>query len=306
VKTNVAVLLGGTSAEREISLKSGRAIARGLTAAGYQAIECDVTSDDLSSLGDRSFDCAFVALHGGFGEGGGIQQLLDDAQLPYTGSGPDSSRLAMDKWTTKEIFQRTGIPTPRGCRVRLCDWESSVPAFVDEVGLPVVVKPRFQGSSVGISIVRNLDDMPDAVQLAFSFDREIIVERFIVGRELTVTILGSQPLPIIEIVPTTEFFDFEAKYTKGRTTYHPNPKLDGRSALTLQTLALAAHDSLGCRHLSRIDLVAAVDGPAIFEVNTIPGFTETSLVPMAARAAGIEFPDLCAMIVELTLKRVPA
>ena len=306
MKANVAVLFGGTSAEREISLKSGHAVARGLKAAGYAASECDVASDDLSSLEGRSFDCTFVALHGGFGEGGGIQHLLDDVQLPYTGSGPEASRLAMDKWATKEIFLRTGIPTPHGRRFRLCDWEAALPAFVDDVGLPVVVKPRSQGSSLGVSIVRKRDDLPAAAQRAFASDREIVVERFIIGRELTVAILGSEPLPVVEIVPSTEFFDFDAKYTKGLTNYYPNPDLPGNSALTIQTLALAAHDALGCRHLSRVDLIAGVDGPVILEVNTIPGFTETSLVPMAAHAMGIDFPDLCADIVELTLKRVPA
>ncbi len=298
----VAVLMGGPSSEREISLKSGAAVARALREAGHTVHEIDVTGRMLPDL-PLGTDAVFPALHGEFGEDGGIQALLEANRIPYVGSGPRASRLMMDKAAAKDLVAQHGIPTPK--YHLLTERDMPLPA---DLTLPLIVKPSRQGSSVGLSRLDTADPEPwqQALKAAFAVDREVLAEEFVEGPEITVGVLHGQALPVVEIVPPEGcLFDFDAKYTyaRGQTHYLCPPETIGeQTQLQAQTLASKAAELLGARHLVRVDFLVDRDGQPVFlEANSLPGFTATSLLPKAAAAVGISFPELCAGLVQAAL-----
>ena len=298
-KLKIVVLMGGPSAEREVSLKSGAAVASALATTGAKVVPIDIKETKFSIPKDA--EVAFVALHGTFGEDGTLQRMLEDSGIAYTGSGPEASARAFDKITAKTEFLRAGIPTPQ---YEVFDRTRTDLHRLAQLGFPLVVKPSRQGSSVGISIVQEESDLEEACQIAWHYDDRLVVEQFIAGRELTAGIFDGHALPVIEIRPKHDFFTYEAKYTKGQTDYLVPAPLEKNVEAQAKMLALRANECLGCRDLSRVDFILTERGELfVLEVNTIPGFTETSLVPQAARAAGIEFPDLCARLVQMALAR---
>ncbi|NQU39182.1 MAG: D-alanine--D-alanine ligase [Lentisphaerae bacterium] len=289
---SIVVLKGGVSGERDVSLRSGAAVAGGLRAAGYSVTEIDVV--DRGVVLPAETDAVFIALHGEFGEDGAVQAILDRSGVPYTGSGAASSRASFDKITTKERLQLAGIPTP--------PFEVLHGATLPSLPLPLVVKPACQGSTIGIHCVRREEDWAAACADAQRHGRSL-AERYIPGRELTVGVVGDEALPVGEIVAPDAWYDYEAKYTSGKTRYIFPAELDDATAARCHQLALETFRALDCRGLARVDFRMDRDGdPTVLEINTIPGFTETSLLPKAAAAAGISFPELCAMIVELALQ----
>lgn len=303
-KTKVAVLMGGVSSEREVSLHSGAGVAKALRSAGFEVVEAVVDEADLGCLDGVAADAVFVALHGAFGEDGQVQRLLEKAGLPYTGSGPEASLLAMDKVQSKERFAAAGLVTPEFLVAEAPAAGAQRAAVMERLGPVVVVKPAAQGSSIGVSIVE-ADGLAAALSEAVSFDGRAVVERYIPGREITVGIVGEEALGVIELRPHHKFFDYTAKYTKGETDYIIDPELPGGIAQEARAAALAAFRSLGCRDLARVDMIYGDDGRLyVLEVNTIPGFTETSLVPMAAAARGRDFPALCGDLVRMATERV--
>lgn len=299
----VAVLMGGTSAERPVSLKSGRAVVEGLRQAGYDALPRDVKSEGLETLSDIRPDVAFIALHGAFGEDGTAQAILEDMRIPYTGSGPDASRIGMDKLATKSVFVRHAVPTPDYFVVRSGCRFDRLQRQLEEMGCPVVCKPAGGGSSLGVAIVREPAEFEQALALAWEHGETVIVERYVHGREFTVGILDGEPLPIIELQPDREFFDYEAKYADEKTQYIVPVSLLPTLYRTASDAALRAYRAIGCRHMARVDLIYGYDGTLnVLEVNTIPGFTPRSLLPMAAAQAGVDFPALCDRVVDAALR----
>lgn len=320
---NVVVLMGGISPEREISLRSGNAVARALKEAGFNVTCIDVKDEKIEELDRMDIDVAFIALHGYFGEDGGVQQLLESKGIPYTGSGINASRLAMDKLATKKCFIEAGIRTPDYITVTEFQELQEIQREISKPGLPVVLKPTRNGSSIGISIIKNINDLQIGLEKAFEFGYELLVEKYIKGRELTVGILDDKALPIIEIKPAVEFYNYEAKYKDDRTKYlivektlSERRNTVGDSSRTIgfllpstysnaQELAVNAHKVLGCKGFSRVDmLLDDRDNLYLLEINTIPGFTEKSLLPKAAKAAGMSFPSLCEKIVDLAFQNI--
>ncbi len=287
---HIAVCMGGFSSEREVSLRSGASVAKGLREHGYQVTEMDIR--------DRTFDlpagvdAIFITLHGEFGEDGQIQDLLERRGVPYTGSGPAASRLAFDKVQSKRVLIERGVMTPA--------FEVLGPGERRKLALPVVVKPVRQGSSYGVHRVLCEDEWAPALADALVFNGEVIVESFIDGKELTVGLMGDEVLPVIEIRAPGNNYDYRAKYTKGVTEYLAPAPLTKSETERCQGLALATYRALGGRGMGRVDLRLAPDGALhVLELNTIPGFTETSLLPKAAAVAGYSFADLCDRIVSL-------
>ena len=304
---HIGVLMGGCSCEREISLKSGKAVFDALKNYGCHVSALDIAShrEDavLSLLRSPKIDVAFIALHGEFGEDGGIQSLLEKANIPYTGSGVSASRLAINKVLTQNTFKQNGIPVPE---FEVFSKNSKINnAVFDRIKyFPVVVKPATQGSSIGITLVDNRKNLAAAIDKALEYDSEILIERYIEGKELTIGILGQTALPVVEIRPKNKFFDFTAKYQAGMTDYIIPAQISKEMTLKVQNAACEAHRVLGCRDFSRVDIV--LDGEARFyvlEINTIPGFTATSLLPKAAKAAGIDFTELCLKLIALAYQR---
>jgi D-alanine-D-alanine ligase len=296
-RLRIAVLMGGTSTEREVSLRSGARVVEALRASGAVVLPVDVTSESVEL--PAAVDVVFIALHGAFGEDGHVQQLLEDRDIAYTGSDAGASARAFDKVLAKELFVQAGIPTPEAVVWR-DDWSA-----LEEMRWPVVVKPSRQGSSVGVSIVRDRAGLPAAVAKARQYGGEVLVERFIRGRELTVGILGRQPLPVVEIRPRAgRWFDYESKYgPNGAEEICPAP-LCATLTARAHLFAWRAHECLGCRDFSRVDLMLSECGELfVLEVNTIPGLTETSLLPKAAQAAGWDMTRLCTRMVEMALAR---
>lgn len=280
----VVVLMGGPSAEREVSLRSGTAVAKGLRDAGYDVAEVDVAGYELDLPDDA--EAVFVALHGEFGEDGRIQRLLEEKGIPYTGSGPAASRTAFDKVLSKKVFVENGIPTPKYEVLRNGD-ASSLP-------LPVVTKPACQGSSIGVNRALRKADLADAIADAFRYGSEVIVEEYIDGRELTVGIVEDEALPIIEIVAPDKWYDYDAKYTRGKSDYLVPAPIDDKLGAECRSLAMRTFEALGCRGFARVDFRLSTDGRIyVLELNSIPGFTETSLLPKAAARAGMSFSGLC-------------
>lgn len=300
----VHVLLGGFSNEREVSLQSGEAVAAALEERGHRVARLDV-SRDFEQVGRdllAGTGLAFIILHGEFGEDGQIQRLLEGWSVPYTGSDSASSRSAMDKVLTKRCFEQRGIETPR--------WEIVEPpvdgaALVEKYGLPLVVKPSESGSSIGVTIAREEGAVAPAVEEAAKCRGVVMVEEFVGRREVTVGILGEEALPIVELVPQREFYDYEAKYSDDAGTEYLCPApLDAEVTAALQAEGLAAHRALACRDFSRVDLRLGEDGSgSVMEVNTIPGFTSHSLLPKAAAEGGTCFADLVEKIAVLALER---
>lgn len=288
----VVVLMGGISSEREVSLRSGGCIADGLEKAGCEVTRAVLDSESIAGKIPAGVEAAFIALHGGYGENGGVQRDLDAIGLPYTGPGAKASAIAMDKFATKRLFVQSGIPTPRGTVV---DIGAPLP---DGLSFPVVVKPRSDGSSVGLTCPCGEGDWVGALDKAAGLGEGVIVEEYIPGREWTVAIVGDTAMPIIEIAPNGGVYDYGSKYTKGATVYTP---LD-ETPLTekCRGIALDAFRAIGARGLSRVDFRVTDDGRCYaLEVNTVPGFTETSLVPKAAAKAGMTFPETCVRILEM-------
>lgn len=276
--------MGGPSAEREISLRSGAAALRGLLECGYEAVAVEVTGRTFSL--PAGTEAVFIALHGEFGEDGGVQAMLDELKVPYTGSGAAASRTAMDKMLTKLAFTAHGIPTPEYRVLRRGD------AF--EFPLPAVVKPVCQGSSIGVHLINTMEEVPAALEDAFKYDENVLVETFIAGRELTVGVIGREPLPVVEIAAPGGWYGYTAKYTPGQTRYICPAVIDEAVKLEAQRIALAVFDALGCEGVGRVDFRMQEDGSLfVLELNSIPGLTETSLLPKAAVAAGISFAALC-------------
>ncbi len=308
---NIAVLMGGISPERKISLQSGKAVANALEKTDSHVIKIVVNDDLVSELDNYKIDVAFVALHGHFGEDGGIQEVLESKDIPYTGSGVSASRLTMDKVKSKEIFIKNNIPTPDYFAVSTTQSMSEIVKSVKKLKLPVVTKPVSNGSSIGISIIREYDELPDGIKHTGSQSTEALIEKYIGGRELTVSILDDKALPVIEIKTSTGFYDYDAKYNSKNTQYIILESAEESSGCTLshavydrvQELAIRVHNSLGCRIFSRVDMILGNDGEIyILEVNTIPGFTERSLLPKAAAAANTSFTELCSIIVGAAFK----
>lgn len=304
-QARVGVLLGGTSPERDISLRTGKAVLAALVGKGYDVEAIDVSVDLPKQLVEKRIEVAFVALHGKLGEDGSVQGLLEVMRIPYSHSGVLASSIAMDKIASKRMFEHAGLPTPAWSTFLAPEPGSAPLTAVDlpkNVPLPFVVKPATTGSTIGISVVRDADRAGYAATLnqAASFDRAILVEQFVSGVEITVSVLGShegdaKALPVIEIVPPEGFFDFDAKYayTKGKTQYLCPARIAPEIAAEASRISVRAHEVLGCEGVTRSDLIVDASGkPWLLETNTIPGMTETSLVPKAAKQAGIEFPEL--------------
>lgn len=294
-KKNIGVLMGGASAEREVSLKSGTAVYQTLKCLKYKVTAIDAGDDLCSVLRRKKIEVAFLVLHGGHGENGGVQGLLEVMGIPYTGSGVLASALAMDKEASKKVFLYHGIPVPPGAVLdsRDCDVRSSGVLPRMKFPLPWVVKPATEGSSVGVKIVRHRKGMKDALKSACRYGDRIIVEQFIPGREVQIGILNDTVLGGVEVVTSLEFYNYEAKYTPGLTEYIVPPKLGRRLHEKVHAVALSAHRALGCSGATRVDLRIDPGGnPFVLEVNTIPGMTATSLLPKIAQQAGYSFPKL--------------
>ena len=303
----IGVLMGGSSSEREISLKSGKAVYDALSSLGQDVVAIDIKTDDpgenVRLLSSKGIDCAFLALHGRFGEDGTIQVILENMKIPYTGSGVLASKLAMDKVSSREIFKKGNLLVPASKIINKASYQSAAGLKLD-LGDHLVVKPATQGSSIGLSIIDKRQGLDAALDLAFKFDDRAIVEEYIKGREMTVGILNDSALPVIEIIPKHAFFDFEAKYKAGLTEYVVPAKIDKKIAKKIQASALSAHKLLGCFGCSRVDLI--LDGKGlvfVLEVNTIPGMTSTSLLPKAAGKINIKFEDLCMKLIKLAYEK---
>ncbi len=306
--TSVAVLSGGISLEREVSLRSGSRVADALTDLGYQVTRIDVDSELVRTLEHGGFDVAFLALHGSAGEDGTIQSLLELIGLPYTGPDVLASSLAWNKPIAQGLYGRAGLHVP--ARVTLSQQafrEMGATAAVDriaaELSIPLVVKPATGGSSLGLTIVTDASRLPQAIVGAFSYAEVVLIEAFVEGTEVAVTVLDGVALPPVEIQPKDGAYDFAARYTAGATEFHTPARLDPDVTQACKATALAAVEAIGARHISRADLI--VDGagtPWLLELDTCPGLTETSLVPIAAAAADLDFGQLCERIVELALR----
>jgi len=293
----VAVLLGGRSAERDVSLKSGTMVLNALRSRGVDAHGFDPQQRDLAALIAEKFDRVFIALHGRYGEDGTIQGALELLGIPYTGSGVMASALAMDKWRAKLVWQAAGIPTPR---YEILTAQSDFAAVASRLSLPIMVKPANEGSSIGMSKVRSGADLEEAYALAASYDSVVLAEQFIDGVELTAAVLGNEALPLIKLETPREFYDYEAKYLASDTRYIIPCGLAAGVEAAVRRQALAAFGTLGCRGWGRVDLMLDAAGlPWFIEANTSPGMTDHSLVPMAARHAGLSFEDLVVRILEL-------
>lgn len=292
----VGVLLGGKSAEREVSLKSGTMVLAALRSRGVDAHPFDPAERGLDALLDERYDRVFIALHGRFGEDGTVQGVLEWLGIPYTGSGVLASALAMDKLRTKLVWQARGLPTPP---YEILPQDADLSAVAARLGLPLMVKPVCEGSSLGMSKVRAAAALEEAYALAVNYDRAVMAEKFIEGAELTVGILGDEVLPIIKLETPRDFYDYQAKYIADDTRYILPCGLPPARERELQALSREAFAALGCRGWGRVDLMLdAAGAPYLLEVNTAPGMTDHSLVPMAARAVGLSYDDLCLRILE--------
>jgi D-alanine-D-alanine ligase len=312
VREKIAVLMGGRSLERDISLKSGHRVYEALREKGFAVSKLDVDENLVVNLKSDPVDLVYIALHGKYGEDGTVQELLEIMGIPYTGPGVYASTVSFDKALSKEIFQRKGIPTPDYFTLTAGSFREMGAAgvldnIVDQLGLPIIVKPAGQGSALGIKIAHTKEQLPGALIGALSYDDKVILEKYITGPEVSVSVVGDeepQALPVIEISTQKEFFDFDSMYSMGQTEYFIPARLPAELIDRVQQIAIGAHTVLDCRDVSRIDIKVTEDGePYVLELNTSPGMTETSLLPMAAAAKGIEFADLVEMLVGFALKR---
>ena len=296
LKLDITVMLGGPSAEREVSLRSGAAVAAALRLLGHRVAEVD-PSDSFWKL--PKTDVVFLALHGTYGEDGTVQAQLEKLGVPYTGCGPEASRLAFDKLATKKRCLEHEIPT-----ARFAVFETGEAPWPAHWSFPVVLKPVRQGSSVGLRFVERIDEWPDALAEAMRYDSQVLMEERIIGRETTVGILAGKPLPIVEVHPRKGAYDYQNKYTAGATEYFCPADFDLVTARRIQTAAMGAFEAIGGRDYGRVDVMVRSNGePVVLEVNTLPGMTETSLLPKAAAAAGIGYAELCQRMIDLALVR---
>lgn len=297
-KKKILLILGGLSAEREVSLKTGAAIGKALETLGHEVVKFDPKIDGYETLMKSAAEVAFIALHGRYGEDGTIQGILESLKIPYTGSGILSSALCYDKVRTKIFLQHYGVTTPLFALYLASENSKD---FIENLKMkaPVIVKPNREGSTIGMTIVKKMEDLENALALAAKSGTEILVEDFIQGTEVTVGVLNGKALPVIEIAPKSGFYDYESKYTPGKTEYHVPARISVEMEAHLRDLSEKIFSWMGCRGCARMDYILAGDGqPYFLEVNTIPGMTETSLVPKAAKGAGIEFVDLCEEILQ--------
>ncbi len=305
MKERVAVLMGGSTNEREISLISGKAVVEALSNRSFQVMAIDVNNEAKleEELKKNKIDVVFIALHGRFGEDGSVQRLLEKLNIPYTGSGVNASFLAFNKIEAKKIFQLKNVPTPPFFILgNGQDVKPNLKKMPFE--FPWVVKPEAEGSSIGLSIVERVEGLDKALSLSFSYGARVLIEKYIQGREITIGILDEYPLPIVEVIPKNQFYDYRAKYTKGLSEYVVPAAVELEVYKNAQKIALAAHQALGCETMSRVDMrLDRENQPYVLEINTIPGLTELSLLPKAARAIGISFPDLCTILVKLAKSR---
>ncbi len=301
---HIGVLMGGYSSEREISLRSGSAVARALTDGGYTVKSIDITTSDrpkiIELLKKSGIDVAFIALHGRLGEDGQIQSILEELGIPYTGSGPAASQKAFNKITAQTAFKNAGLSIPENFYIS----DGRLVHFKDVFGvlkkLPFVVKSACEGSSIGVYMVRHPSGWESALKDALALGPFVLVEKFIKGREVTVGIFDGQPLPLVEIVTRNPLFDFNSKYQKGLTDYVVPAQLPDELTKKIQSMALSAYDVLGCEGFARVDVrIDETRRPYILEINTIPGFTETSLFPKAAAKAGYSFLQVCEKLLDL-------
>jgi len=295
--TKILVVMGGVSSERSISLQTGRAVLRALRELGYAAEPFDLTRASLKTLCAARPGFVFIALHGAWGEDGRIQALLDMRGIPYSGSGMRASALCLDKIAAKELLAARGLPTPR--------WQAvHRPGDVQQVSLPVVVKPAAEGSAIGVRIVRRRAGIARAIAAALAYGRQALVEEYIAGMEVTVGIIGGRALPVIEILSKRAFYDYVAKYRPHMSEHIIPARLPARTRRAVSALALRAYAALGCRAYARVDMIVTARlRPYILEINTIPGMTTTSLLPDAARAAGMGFNELVQIIIDHSVDR---
>ncbi|HEY1238813.1 MAG TPA: D-alanine--D-alanine ligase [Solirubrobacterales bacterium] len=300
----VAVLKGGSSLEREVSLRSAARVEDAVGALGHEAIGIDVGRDLVSRLRAERPDVVFIALHGPGGEDGTVQELLEILDLPYSGPGVAACALCMDKVAAKHEIRAAGIPTPdwaafNATAFRELGAADALEEIEERLGFPLVVKPASQGSSLGVEFAAARTEVPEALLAAFSYDDRVLLERYVKGRELAVSVLGGEPLPIVEAIPREgDFFNFEARYEIGRTDYVCPAELSEGETRAVRELAARTYETLGCSGFARVDLMLGEDGPEVLEVNAVPGLTDTSLFPMAAEAAGIDFTELVEKIVD--------
>ncbi|MGI8749027.1 MAG: D-alanine--D-alanine ligase family protein [Thermoleophilaceae bacterium] len=315
--SRVAVLKGGRSLERQVSLRSGARVSDALERLGHDAVGLDVGPDLIASLRAERPDAAFVALHGRDGEDGTVQELLEILGVPYTGSGVLACSRMMDKVTTKHLLRAAGIPTPdffafSQTAFRELGAADTLPDIETRLAFPIVVKPSRQGSALGIKFARSAVDIPGALVSAFSYDERVLLERYVAGRDLAVSVLdgldGPQALPVVEAVPRGEdFYDFEARYEIGRTTFVCPAQLPDGVTERAQQLAIGTYELLGCYGFARVDLMLAPTGDlTVLEANAIPGLTDTSLLPQAAEAAGFGFDEMVGRILQLAFARALA
>jgi D-alanine-D-alanine ligase len=299
-KLNITVMLGGPSAEREVSLRTGAAAAKALRSLGHEVYELDPRTPEW--ILPPKTEVVFLALHGTYGEDGTVQKQLDFLGVPYTGCDAEASRIAFDKVLTKQSCIEAAVPT-----ARFLTANSPGMAFPESFSLPLVVKPARQGSSVGLQFVERTGDWSNALAGALKFDSEVVIEEKIIGRETTVGILGGKVLPIVEVRPKSGSYDYQNKYTAGATEYFCPADLDAATTRRVQDAALGAFKAVGGRDYARVDVMVRADGsPVVLEINTLPGMTETSLFPKAAAVAGINYAELCQRMVDLALARKAA
>ncbi|GBE58178.1 D-alanine--D-alanine ligase [bacterium BMS3Abin01] len=309
-KKNIAVLKGGRSLERSVSLKSGGRVEKALRELGYRVEAIDVDARLVRRLKELKPDAAFIAMHGSGGEDGTVQELLDILGIPYTGSDVLPSVRCMDKVLTKHIFVADGVPTPPFYAFNRDAFQElgaadTLPYIGEELGFPIVVKPSSQGSALGIRFAHNVDELPAALISAFSFDNKVLLEKYVKGRELAVSIIGKEPraLPIVEAIPKSEFFDFESRYTMGKADYVVPAEIPGEVAAAAEEISLKVFSVLQCSGFGRVDIIMDENnGLHVLEINTIPGLTETSLMPMAAEADGIGFNGLVEEVLATALE----
>lgn len=309
---NVVLLAGGSSGEREISIASGKGAEAALKEAGFPVTVLDPSDkEDIKALVDGSFDVAFICLHGKNGEDGAIQGMLEILDIPYIGSGIWSSASAMDKAKAKDVYTRAGLPTPESVQLKRPEGNGSdsidIEEIINKLGTHCVVKVPTEGSSLGLYMVENAEEMERALEKAFEATDHVVIERFVKGDEFTVVVVGNRDphaFPIIQIVPANEFYDYEAKYAPGGSKHLCPAPIDEGLTKTLQDYAIGAHKALECSGVSRTDFIVDSEKNCwILETNTIPGMTATSLLPDAARAAGMSFPEICTELVQLALER---
>jgi D-alanine-D-alanine ligase len=308
----IGVLMGGRSLERDISLRSGRRVCNALLELGYEVLELDVDESLVPTLKQQHPDLVYIALHGKFGEDGTVQELLEILDIPYTGPGVFASTLGFDKALSKEIFLHEGIDTPPFFALSEATFQEmgavqALGAVAEKLGFPVVVKPAAQGSALGVNVATSLEELPVAVQSALHYDERVLLEKFVSGVEVAASILGNQELvalPLVETVPRSQFFDFDSRSTPGLTEYYCPARLDGETSERVVEAALRTHRVLGCLNVSRVDIIVDERGvPQVLELNISPGMTETSLLPMAAAAAGLDFKELVHRLVNLAMEK---